>query len=93
MTSFSPPTGPWVRTDTHIFSGYTVSPYYDALLAKVIVAAGDRQDCIDIMLRALKEFEISGVETNIAEQVAILTSQQFRSGRFNTQLYDQLFRQ
>jgi len=93
VTSFSPPTGPWVRTDTHIFSGYTVSPYYDALLAKIIVAAGDRQDAIDIMLRALKEFEISGVETNIAEQVAILTSQQFRSGRFNTQLYDQLFRQ
>ncbi len=91
ITHFMPPIGPWVRTDTHIFPGYTVSPYYDALLAKIIVTAGDRQDCIDIMLRALREFEISGVETNIDEQITILKSKQFRSGRFNTQLYDQLF--
>ncbi len=92
VTGFQQPNGPWVRVDTHIFPGYSVSPYYDALLAKIIVYAGERQDCIDIMLRALRELEITGIETNKDEQIAILNSKQFRSGNFNTQLYDQLFK-
>ncbi len=92
ITHFMQPNGPWVRVDTHIFPGYTVSPYYDSLLAKIIVYASERQDCIDIMLRTLREFEISGVETNIDEQIFILSSKEFRSGRFNTQLYEQLFK-
>ena len=85
------PTGPWVRVDTHIFRGYSVSPYYDALLAKIITHAPERQECIDIMLRALDELQIEGIETNKNEQIKILTSKQFRSGAFNTQLFEQLF--
>ncbi len=85
------PSGPWVRVDSHIFRGYSVSPYYDALLAKIIVHTAERQECIDIMLRALDELEIEGVATNKDEQIAILTSKQFRSGAFTTQLYEQLF--
>lgn len=85
------PLGPWVRVDTHIFNGYSVSPYYDALLAKIIVHALDRQECIDIMLRALDELHIEGIETNKEEQITILTSKQFRSGNFTTQLYEDLF--
>ncbi len=91
ITSLHLPLGPWVRVDTHIFSGYSVSPYYDALLAKIIVHAIDRQEGIDIMLRALDELEIGGVETNKGEQLSILTSKEFRSGNFSTQLYEKLF--
>ncbi len=85
------PLGPWVRVDTHIFNGYTVTPYYDALLAKIIVHTTERQDSIDVMIRALEEFQIEGVKTNKEEQLQILKSKQFRSGKFNTQLYEQLF--
>ena len=91
ITHLHLPSGPWVRVDTHIFSGYTVSPYYDALLANIIVHATERQECIDVMLRALDELAIEGVNTNKQEQITILTSKQFRSGVFNTQLYEILF--
>ncbi|NCB02656.1 MAG: ATP-grasp domain-containing protein [Spirochaetia bacterium] len=91
ITALTLPMGPWVRVDTHIFNGYTITPHYDALLAKIIVHTNERQESINVMIRALQEFHIEGVKTNKEEQLLILTSQQFRSGKFNTQLYEQLF--
>jgi acetyl-CoA carboxylase biotin carboxylase subunit len=92
ITSLHLPMGPWIRIDTHIYDGYKVSPYYDALLAKIIVHTPDRQTSIDVMVRALEELYLEGVETNKEEQLTILQSKQFRSGVFTTQLYEQLFK-
>lgn len=91
ITSFQPPLGPAVRVDTHLQSGAVVSPYYDSMVAKVIVHTPDRQRSIDTMVRALGEFVIEGIETNIQSQIQILRSKQFRSGDFGTDLFTRLF--
>lgn len=91
VTEFLPPLGPWVRTDTHLFPGAVVSPYYDSLVAKVIVHTTDRQRSIDTMARALRELRIGGITTNIDMQIETLLSKQFRSGAFGTCLHAQLF--
>lgn len=91
VTTFVPPLGPSVRVDTHLFQGAQVSPHYDSMVAKVIVHGPDRQRSIDIMLRALREFKIEGIKTNIESQITILQSKPFRSGMFGTDLYARLF--
>jgi acetyl-CoA carboxylase, biotin carboxylase subunit len=90
VSLFNPPLGPWVRIDTHMHTGSYVSPHYDPLVAKIIVHTPDRQTSIDAMIRALKECRIEGIETNMLEQITILNSSQFRSGRFGTDLYGKL---
>ena len=91
ISTFNPPLGPSVRVDTHLFQGAKVSPHYDSMVAKVIVHGSDRQRAIEIMLRALKEFKIEGIKTNIDSQCTILQSKPFRSGSFGTDLYARLF--
>lgn len=91
VTTFSPPLGPSVRVDTHLFQGAQVSPHYDPMVAKVIVHGPDRQRTIEIMLRALREFKIEGIKTNIESQCIILQSKPFRSGSFGTDLHARLF--
>jgi acetyl-CoA carboxylase biotin carboxylase subunit len=71
-------------------TGAEVSPHYDPLVAKIIVHSPDRQASIVAMLRALRECRIEGIKTNIKEQMTILDSSQFRSGRFGTDLYGKL---
>ena len=90
VTRFHPPGGPFVRTDTFLFSGCTVSPHYDSMVAKLIVWARDRKACLARMSRALREIRIEGIQTNIEDQLTILESPQFRSGRFGTDLYGQI---
>ncbi|RLW69884.1 MAG: acetyl-CoA carboxylase biotin carboxylase subunit [spirochete symbiont of Stewartia floridana] len=90
VSTFVPPGGPFVRTDTFLYPGCTISPHYDSLIAKVIIWAPDRKTGIARMLRALGETHIEGIKTNIEEQLMILKSPQFRSGNFGTGLYDQL---
>lgn len=77
------PGGPGVRVDSAIYQGYTVPPYYDSLLAKLIVHAPDRMQAIARMRRTLMEFLISGVETNIDFHLAILRDPDFIAGRYN----------
>lgn len=84
------PAGPMVRVDTHIAQGFEVSPYYDHLLAKIIVHTPTRNQSIATMHRALGELVIQGVDTNRDEQLAIIGSAPFRSGRFGTGLYTRL---
>lgn len=91
VAKFNPPLGPGVRVDTHLFQGAKISPYYDSMIAKVIVHTPHRQLSIDTMVRALKEFVIEGVDTNIGSQIEILLSKPFRSGVFGTDLYPRLF--
>lgn len=90
---FNPPLGPGVRVDTHMYTGGSVSPYYDPLAIKVIVHAYDRQTGIDTMLRALRELELSGIPTNKEEQQTLLTSKIFTSGQFGTDIYSRIFQE
>ncbi len=84
LSAFVPPGGPGVRVDTHAFAGYTVPPYYDSLLAKVVVWGADRGEAITRMRRALMEFEIGGVPTTIPFHLMVLDNAFFRRGEVYT---------
>ena len=84
VTRFRPPLGPGVRVDTHVFEGYVIPPFYDSLIAKVIVWAEDRQGAIARARRALAELELDGIPTTQELHLAILGSDGFRSGDYTT---------
>ena len=86
LDTYVPPGGPWTRVDSHCYPGWTVSPFYDSLIAKLIVWAPDRERAINRMQRALGEFEIAGkgVKTTIPFHQRILAHPQFRSGDVST---------
>jgi acetyl-CoA carboxylase biotin carboxylase subunit len=81
------PSGPHVRVDTYLQAGSVLSPYYDSLMAKIIVHTPTREMGLAVMLRALDEVVIEGVKTNIEEQKLLIQSRPFSSGRFSTDLY------
>lgn len=81
---YNPPGGPGVRVDSHAYSGYKISPYYDSLLAKLVVHAGDRDRAMRRGLRALDEFAVSGLETTLPLHMAILEDEEFRQGGVGT---------
>jgi acetyl-CoA carboxylase biotin carboxylase subunit len=72
--------GPWVRVDTHVFPGYTTPPYYDSLLAKVVVWGRDRPEAMARMRRALGETEVHGVKTNLDYLALVLSHPGFLTG-------------
>ncbi len=82
VKKFIPPGGPGVRIDTHIYSGYTVTPYYDSLLAKLIAYGRTRKEAIEKMKRALDELVIEGIKTTIPLYKKILQHPLFLSGRY-----------
>jgi acetyl-CoA carboxylase biotin carboxylase subunit len=86
LERFRPPSGPWVRVDTHCTPGTMVSPYYDSMIAKLIVWAPDRGTCIDRTLRALAEFDVAGpgMKTTIAFHQGVLNHPEFRHGDIAT---------
>lgn len=90
ITRFNPPLGPFVRCDTHIYTGFNVSPYYDSMLLKLIVFAPTRIECIERMIVSLKELEIEGIKTNIQQSINILNNKLFKSGRYDTSLYKKI---
>jgi acetyl-CoA carboxylase biotin carboxylase subunit len=73
-----------VRVDTHVESGYEVPPYYDSLIAKVIVHAATRDEAIETMLRTLRATKIEGIATTVALHLRVLDSAAFRSGQYDT---------
>jgi acetyl-CoA carboxylase biotin carboxylase subunit len=88
ITALHTPKGYGVRVDTHVYSGYTVPPFYDSMIAKVICRAKSRQECIVKMERALNEFIIEGVKTTIPFHLALLKNQDFIDGNYDTGLLD-----
>jgi acetyl-CoA carboxylase biotin carboxylase subunit len=84
VTRFRPPLGPGVRVDTHVFDGYVIPPFYDSLVAKVIVWAEDRPAALRRAVRALTEFELEGVPTTRELAIDILESEEFASGDYTT---------
>ncbi|MBL6722908.1 MAG: acetyl-CoA carboxylase biotin carboxylase subunit [Candidatus Margulisbacteria bacterium] len=88
---FLPPGGPGVRIDSHCYPGYKVPPNYDSLLAKLIVWAPNRLECIERSKRALKEFIIDGVPTTIPFHLKVLDHPEFVAGNVTTAFIDQYF--
>ncbi|MES9815702.1 MAG: acetyl-CoA carboxylase biotin carboxylase subunit [Candidatus Thiodiazotropha sp.] len=84
ISRYYAPGGPGVRTDAAIYTGYTVPPYYDSMLAKVIVWAQEWEDAINRGERALRDMGLQGIKTTIPYYLEILHHPQFRSGEFNT---------
>ncbi|MFP4472268.1 MAG: acetyl-CoA carboxylase biotin carboxylase subunit [Candidatus Omnitrophota bacterium] len=78
------PGGRGVRVDTHIYPGYTISPYYDSMVAKLITYGSDRIEAIQIMLRALDEFYVSPIKTTIDLHTDILSHPVFMDGKATT---------
>jgi acetyl-CoA carboxylase, biotin carboxylase subunit len=85
---FRPPLGPGIRLDTHVEEGSVISPYYDSLIAKLIVWDEDRDSTIERSLRALGELELRGVPTTREAALEILASDAFRSGQYSTSFLD-----
>jgi acetyl-CoA carboxylase biotin carboxylase subunit len=86
--SYLPPGGPGVRVDSAMYAGYEIPPYYDSLIAKVIVWGKDRQEAVERMQRALAEFVIEGVATTIPFHRKLLQNEAFLNGNFNTGFLD-----
>lgn len=86
-----PSGGIGLRVDSAIYQGYEIPPYYDSMLAKVIVHGKDREEAIAKMKRALYEFVIEGVDTNIEYQNKILNNKKFEKCQYNTSFYNFTF--
>jgi acetyl-CoA carboxylase biotin carboxylase subunit len=84
VTSYVAPGGPGIRVDSHLYSGYTVPPHYDSLLAKVIAFRPTRSEAIDTLTRALGEMTVEGVKTTIPFLMKVLQHAEFRSGNVDT---------
>jgi acetyl-CoA carboxylase, biotin carboxylase subunit len=87
---FRPPLGPGVRIDTHLEEGSTISPYYDSLIAKLVVWAEDRPAAIARGLRALGEIELGGIPTTRGLALDILRSDEFGSGEYSTSFLEEM---
>ncbi len=84
ITSFHTPKGHGVRVDTHAYAGYTVPPYYDSMIAKLICRAQTREEVLAKMNRALDEFIIEGVKTTVPFHQLLMDNEDFRKGKYNT---------
>ncbi|GBC84249.1 Biotin carboxylase [bacterium HR11] len=90
VTRFIAPQAFGVRIDTALYSPYTVPPYYDSLLAKVIAWGEDREEALSRMVRALTLLRVEGIQTNIPLHLRILEDEAFRRGRFSTQYLESI---
>jgi len=87
---YIPSGGPHIRVDSACYSGYHIPPYYDSLIAKLIVKGRDRTDAINILKRALREFHIKGVSSTIPFHQYMLSNKTFLSGEYTLDFIDQL---
>jgi acetyl-CoA carboxylase biotin carboxylase subunit len=85
---FHPPGGPGVRLDTHVYAGYSVPPYYDSLLAKLICQGRDRQEALRRMQVALESFIIEGVTTTIPFLARVMNNPRFKEGAVDTKFLE-----
>jgi pyruvate carboxylase subunit A len=88
ISRYYAPGGPGVRTDTAIYTGYEIPPFYDSMLAKVIVSALNWEDAIKRGERALRDMGLFGIKTTIPYYLEILRHPEFRAGRFDTGFVD-----
>jgi acetyl-CoA carboxylase biotin carboxylase subunit len=89
VTVWGPPGGPWVRFDSHVYQGYTVPPFYDSLLGKLVVWGRDRDEAMARGRWALDEFRVEGVATTIPFHRRVLEHPRFRAGAVSTHFIDE----
>ncbi|MBP6002697.1 MAG: acetyl-CoA carboxylase biotin carboxylase subunit [Pyrinomonadaceae bacterium] len=89
ITAFNIPGGPGVRVDTAVYPGYVVPPYYDSMIAKLIVHARTRELAIARMQRALEMMVVEGIKTTIPLHQAIMADEKFRKGEFSTKFMEE----
>ncbi len=90
ITLHHAPGGPGVRVDSHVTSGYRVPPYYDSMIGKLLVYADSREEAVTRMRRALDEYRIEGVKTNLPLHRRILRNAYFERGEYTTRFLDEL---
>ena len=83
ITALYMPGGPGIRIDGAVYQGYTITPFYDSMISKLIAHGSDREDAINKMKWALAEFIVEGVDTNIEFQLELITRPEFRSGTYD----------
>lgn len=88
ITNLHLPGGHGVRIDSHVYSGYTIPPNYDSMIAKVIVSGQSREEVLLRMKRALQEFVIEGIKTTIPFHIKLMDDPGFKSGKFTTAFMD-----
>ncbi len=88
ITAFNPPGGPGIRVDTAAYTQYVIPPFYDSMIAKLVVYAASRDEAISRMQRALDEFIIEGVKTTIPLHKKILAEDDFRTGNISTKFME-----
>ncbi|MDX1350694.1 MAG: acetyl-CoA carboxylase biotin carboxylase subunit [Putridiphycobacter sp.] len=84
ITDYHEPGGHGIRVDTHVYAGYSIPPYYDSMISKLITVAQTREEAITKMERALDEYIIDGVKTTIPFHIQLMKDEKFRSGNFTT---------
>ena len=89
ITHYNQPGGHGVRVDTHVYAGYRIPPFYDSMIAKLIVVAQTREEAISKMERALDEYIIEGVKTTIPFHQRLMKNEKFRSGNFTTKFLEE----
>jgi acetyl-CoA carboxylase biotin carboxylase subunit len=88
ITNFHSPGGHGVRVDTHVYSGYSIPPNYDSMIAKLICVAQTREEAISTMERALSEFVIEGIKTTIPLHLRLMRDPNFKAGNFTTKFME-----
>jgi acetyl-CoA carboxylase biotin carboxylase subunit len=88
ITNLHLPGGRGVRIDSHVYSGYTIPPNYDSMIAKLIVSAQSREEALVRMKRALQEFVIEGIKTTIPFHIKLMDDPGFKAGKFTTSYLD-----
>jgi acetyl-CoA carboxylase biotin carboxylase subunit len=88
ITNFHAPGGHGVRIDTHVYAGYTIPPYYDSMIAKLITVAQTREEALAKMRRALDEFVIEGIKTTIPFHQALFRNEDFLAGNYTTKFLE-----
>ena len=83
ITALYMPGGPGIRIDGAVYQGYTITPYYDSMISKLIAHGSDRNDAINKMRWALSEFIVEGVETNIDFQLGLIRNADFKNGNYD----------
>ncbi|MFY8127822.1 MAG: acetyl-CoA carboxylase biotin carboxylase subunit [Chitinophagaceae bacterium] len=88
ITNLHTPGGHGVRVDSHVYAGYTIPPYYDSMIGKLITVARTREEAIDTMYRALSEYVIEGIKTTIPFHLQLMKNEDFRAGNFTTKFLE-----
>jgi acetyl-CoA carboxylase biotin carboxylase subunit len=88
ITNLHFPGGHGVRVDSHVYAGYTIPPFYDSMIAKLIVSAQTREEALIKMKRALQETVIEGIKTTIPFHIKLMDDPQFKAGNFTTKFLE-----